>query len=611
MGKQLRPVLILTVVALTALADPVHAGAPVLTGRWGDTRVPEQLTYNYPSKKNLGLVIVTFSTQCPLARRIVPTLNELQRQYDAAGVQFIALFPNGGDQLNEIAEYAVDTELMFPVFKDDEANPWHEQLELTTTPQVVVLDTREDFDEKRVVYRGQVNGMWFGGGTSDSKQNYLADALASFVKDEKPALTETAASGCPIAKKSAHDLAKFAGVTYYQEIARLLENNCVSCHRAGEAGAELFSAFDSYETVAGLSPIMLTRIEQRIMPPWQGITGETTGGFQHDIRLTDEQIAMFRAWVAADCPAGDPADAPPAREWPDPADWAIGTPDLVYQMEEPYVIPKFKLDEYQYYRIRANYPEDRYIQAIELKPGNKSVVHHIGAIIGPHSDKQLEATKAMIELYGLTGDKVKKVGDYIAGDPFNARVYPEGYALKLPAGHDIFFEMHYTPSGQSEVADVSRMSIKWATEKPAHVLETRVFNRKDIRLRPHDMHYEKANYYQFTTDVLIYALAPHMHYRGKSFALYKATHPGTSDEKRELILKVPVYDMNWQRTYEFVNPIKLKAGDALYSVTYFDNSHYNPNNPDPEKLVRYGLKSENEMLNLRVKYEVVDFGETY
>jgi Copper type II ascorbate-dependent monooxygenase, C-terminal domain len=426
-------------------------------------------------------------------------------------------------------------------------------------------------------------------------------------------LAETAASGRAIAKKSVHDLSKYAGVTYYKEISRLVQDNCVSCHREGEAGAELFSAFDSYETVAAMSPVMLSRIEQRIMPPWHGITDDSNGlgGFQHDTRLSDDQINMFRAWVAADCPAGDPADAPPEREWPDPADWAIGTPDLIYQMEEPYVVPKFRLDEYQYYRIRANYAEDRYIQAIELKPGNKAVVHHIGAIIGPHNNKQLEATKAMLELYGLTGDKVRKVGDYIAGDPFNARVYPEGYALKLPAGHDIFFEMHYTPTGQAEEADISRMSIKWAPGKPDHVLETKVFNRKDIRLRPHAMHYEKATYYQFPTDVLVYALAPHMHYRGKSFVLYKATDPGTPEEKRELILKVPVYDMNWQRTYEFVHPIKLRAGDALYSVTHFDNSHYNPNNPDPEKLVRYGLKSESEMLNFRVKYEAVDFGDSY
>jgi thiol-disulfide isomerase/thioredoxin len=589
-----------------------HAAAPPeLTGRWGDTRVPEQLTYNYPSKKNQALVVVTFSTQCPLVRRLVPNLNELQKQYDEAGIQFIGLFTNGNDEIAKIAEYALDNELMFPVFKDDEANPWHEQLGLTKTPQVVVLDTREGFDSNKIFYRGQVNGMWFGGGSSQSKQNYLSDALAAFVKNEKAPIAETAASGCDIARKTVRDLSKHAGVTYHKDISRLVQDNCVSCHRAGESGAELFSAFDSYETVAGMSQVMLSRIENRIMPPWHGITDPNNGGFQHDVRLTDDQINMFRAWVAADCPAGDPADAPEPRQWPNADEWAIGTPDFVFEMEEPYVVPRFRLDEYQFYRIKANFAEDRYIQAIELKPGNKAVVHHIGAIVGPHSDKQLEATKAMFELYGLTGDKVKKIGDYVAGDPFNSRTYPEGYALRLPAGHDLFFEMHYTPTGQAEESDVSRMSIKWAEQKPEHVLETKVFNRKDIRLRPHDMHYEKANYYQFPTDVLIHALAPHMHYRGKDFLLYKATNPGTPEEKRELILKVPAYDTNWQRTYEFVNPIRLKAGDALYSVTHFDNSHYNPNNPDPEKLVRFGLKSEQEMLNLRVKYEEVDFGKTY
>jgi hypothetical protein len=100
-----------------------------------------------------------------------------------------------------------------------------------------------------------------------------------------------------------------------------------------------------------------------------------------------------------------------------------------------------------------------------------------------------------------------------------------------------------------------------------------------------------------------------MHYRGKDFTLYKVEHPGTDHERRELILQVPAYHFGWQRTYEFEQPLRLKAGDALYSVTHFDNSHYNPNNPDPEALVRYGLMSEQEMLNLRVKYEVVDFGD--
>ena len=125
MGKQHRRILVPLIVTavVSCTVEWSYAAAPVLPGRWGDTRVPEQLTYNYPSKKNQALVIVSFSTPCPLARRIVPHLNELQRQYDAAGVQFIALFTNGNDQLNQIAEYAVDTELIFPVFKDDEENP--------------------------------------------------------------------------------------------------------------------------------------------------------------------------------------------------------------------------------------------------------------------------------------------------------------------------------------------------------------------------------------------------------------------------------------------------------------------------------------------------------
>ena len=179
-----------------------------------------------------------------------------------------------------------------------------------------------------------------------------------------------------------------------------------------------------------------------------------------------------------------PNDAPAPIQWKPSDQWQIGTPDFVFEMPEPYVVPKYRLDEYQYYRVRANFPEDRYIQAIELKPGNKSVVHHIGAIVGPASEEANTASEAMLKLYGLTGEKVRKIGDYIAGDPFNAWTYPDGYALKLPAGHDIFFEMHYTPTGREEAPDISRMGIIWAPGKPEHVVQTRVFNRKDLRLLP-------------------------------------------------------------------------------------------------------------------------------
>lgn len=603
----MRLVVAVTVVASLCL-EATLAASPVLTGRWGETLLPAQLIPRYESTTCRALAVVSLSTTCPLARRIVPELNAIQRDFAAEGIQLIGLFPNQVDQLQEIAEYAVASELVFPVYRDDAENPWYEALRLSVTPEVVLLDVRDGYDPSKVVYRGQTNGQWFGGGRSRQGSDYLRQAIESFLAQETPAMTETAASGCPIVGQSPSDSGLDDGVSYYREISRLVMRRCHSCHQPGEPGAELFSAFDSYDEVASLASVMLSRMENRLMPPWHATTdpASVVGGFKNDPRLPDSEIAMFRAWVAGGCKPGDPSDAPPAVETDRP-EWRIGKPDFVFAMPEPYQVPKDRLDEYQYYRVPARFSEDRYIQAIEVQPGNKSVVHHIGAIVGPADDEPRSATEAMLRLYGLTGEKVRKVGDYVAGDPFNARTYPPGYALRLPAGHDLYFEMHYTPTGRVEEPDLSRMGIIWAKNRPEHVLETRVFNRKDLRIPPHEGHYERRNYYMFSTDVLIHAVGPHMHFRGKDFSLYHAAAPGTDHEKRELLLRISAYDFNWQRTYEFQRPLKLRAGDALYSVAHFDNSHYNPNNPDPEKQIRYGLQSIEEMLNLRVKFERVDF----
>lgn len=592
------------------LIEPVLAVAPVLTGRWGDPRMPQELAYKYPSKKIDGLVVVTFSTVCPLARRLVPHLNDLQKQYNRRHIQFVAVFPNGMDDLQEIADYAVETNLSFPIYKDDPDTPWHQQLGLNTIPATAVLDIRDGYDMSAIVYRGQVNGMWTGGGAAVKNRSYLAAALESFVSGVQPPITETATSGCAITKHTYHDHSQFSEVTYYRDVKPLIQHRCFNCHQNGQAGGELFSTFDSYETVAALSKVMMNRIEDRIMPPWHGTTDESvwSGGFKNDVRLSNDEINLFRAWVEQGCPPGNPQDAPPAVLSREPAGWQIGSPDFVFEMPEPYVVPTFRLDEYQYYHIQANYDEDRYIQAIEMQPGNKAVVHHMGALIGPSTKVSYNGSQAMLQLYGLTGDKAKKLGDWIPGDPFNARTYPPGYAIKLPAGHDIFFEIHYTPTGLKETPDLSKMSIIWADQKPEHIIDGKIFNRKDIRLNPHDGHYEKTNYYQFPSDVLIHALAPHMHFRGKDFTLYKVENPQSDQERRQLILRISAYDFNWQRTYEFQHPIRIKAGETLCSVTHFDNSHYNPNNPDPEATVRFGLQSSDEMLNLRVKFEQADFG---
>ena len=126
-------------------------------------------------------------------------------------------------------------------------------------------------------------------------------------------------------------------------------------------------------------------------------------------------------------------------------------------METPYKVPLTLLDDYQYIRVPINAAEDKWIQAIQIRPGNTEVVHHIGAIIAPHNTAHLSGIAATAKLYGLSGEKIQKVGDYVPGDPFNARIYQEGHALKLPKNHDIIFELHYTPTGKPDQYDQSSM----------------------------------------------------------------------------------------------------------------------------------------------------------
>lgn len=596
------------VILITLFFWGAKTQATNLTGRWGNERLPSQLVYKSKTYAPKALAVVTFSTVCPLAKRLVPHLNELRQKYDAKGIQLVALFPNGTDNLSEMAEFALDSDLKLPVYKDDPSDPWFEELGLKTTPEAILFDVSEGYDSRKVIYQGQVTNQWFGGGNAKGKK-YLEDAIEGLIAGKEIETKATAASGCVIAKEERLDLKGFEGITYYRHILPILQERCLQCHRDGEAGAELFVAFDSYDTVSSFSETILSRIKNRIMPPWNAREGNPKKplGFVNDTRMTEDEIKTFIAWNEQGLKAGDPKDAPPEKKWAKEGEWKIGTPDLVFRMDTPYVVPKERLDEYQYYRLKANFPEDRYLQAVEVRPGNKRVVHHIGALLGPASEEVGTGTQAMMKFYGLTGDKVKKVGDYVPGDSFNAHTYPKDYALKLPKNTDILFEMHYTPTGSSEESDVSEMGIIWAKEKPKHTIETHVFNRKDIRLRPNDSHYEMTNYYAFSSDVLIYALAPHMHYRGKSFKLYKVRNPKTKNETRELLLKVPAYDFSWQWTYEFKNPIRLRAGDALYGVAAFDNSHFNPNNPDPDVLVSYGIKSDQEMFNMRVKFERTRF----
>jgi hypothetical protein len=395
-------------------------------------------------------------------------------------------------------------------------------------------------------------------------------------------------------------------ITYHRDIAPLVQKNCQKCHRQGGPGPfELVS----YEDIAGNADKIREVVGDRRMPPWHGVLDPQFGKLANDQRLADEDVETMLAWIDGDMAEGNAADAPPPPRWPAASEWAIGKPDYVYRMPQPFRVPQTGTLEYQFFRVRLDLDEDRWFRGVEMKPGNAAVVHHMGLHVAPSLKPQRnEGLAMMAQLYGLSGESAHLINDYVPGDTYNAKVYPADQAVLIPKHSDLIFEVHYTPNGRPNQTDQSMVAFQWA-EKPEHQVHTRVFRKPvgGFRIPPHEGHFRIEDTSYFPHDVEIDAIRPHFHLRGKSFRLEMVERDPDSDEivKRQTVLSVPRFDPAWQRTYELATPLKVAAGTELLATGYFDNSDLNPNNPDPSAEVVWGQQTTDEMFSTRFKYRVV------
>jgi len=271
-------------------------------------------------------------------------------------------------------------------------------------------------------------------------------------------------------------------------------------------------------------------------------------------------------------------------------------------------VPKSGTLEYQFFRVRLDLEEDRWFRGVEVKPGNPEVVHHISLHLAPAvSDKRYDGPAAMVQLYGLNGERNRAINDFVPGDSYNAKIYPPDQAVRIPKHTDLIFEVHYTPNNRAATTDQSMVGFQWADQPPQHEVLTTIF-RKPIggfRVPPFDPHFRVEDTYYFEHDVEIDGIRPHFHYRGKSFRLELIDRDPDTDEivQRRTILSVPVFDPFWQRTYELATPLRLPAGAELLATGHFDNSKLNPNNPDPSAEVTWGQQTQtDEMFSTRFKF---------
>jgi len=347
-------------------------------------------------------------------------------------------------------------------------------------------------------------------------------------------------------------------------------------------------SFLTYESTRPWAAAIREAVRTSKMPPWGADPAH--GKFSNDPTLTAAERETLSSWVQAKAPAGNPKDAPAPVKWVD--GWNIGEPDLVFSMLKPYEVPATGTIDYTRFVIPLKFPEDRWVTAAEVRPGNRAVVHHVIAFVRPADSQWLRNSAP-----GEPIVKVEKSDDgsrtFLVGYAPGVPTIPEvpGRAMRIKAGSDIVLEMHYTPSGKA-ATDLTKVGLVFAKEPPKEAQTILAAINRKFAIPPGDPNYEVKSSWKVPTNMTLVNLAPHMHLRGKDFE-YVATYP---TGEKEVLLRVPRYDFNWQHLYVLAQPKVLPAGTVIECTAHYDNSPNNKFNPDPTKEVRWGDQSWDEMI---------------
>ncbi len=354
-------------------------------------------------------------------------------------------------------------------------------------------------------------------------------------------------------------------------------------------------AFEDYETTRGFAAAIEVAVQNHSMPPW--FADKSVGKFANDPSLSANEIALLAEWAAAKSPAGDPAAAPPLKNWTDR--WTIPAPDLEVKMPEAVHIPANGDVDYTYEIVPTHFAEGRWVQSSEILPGLPEHVHHAVVYVRPpdshwlrHAPVGTPFTAAMLTTPEDRKDAMWTDSDillvYAPGSTPDS--WPDGMAKYIPAGSDLVFQMHYTTNGKAG-EDVTRIGLIFAKHPPAkRVLSLQLTNDHFV-IPPGAPDYRVEARGTLPNDALLLSFFPHMHLRGKQFE-YNIIY---ADKTVEPLLRVH-YHFHWQMSYRLAEPLPLKAGTELQAVAWFDNSKNNPHNPDPAAAVRWGEQTYDEMM---------------
>jgi hypothetical protein len=379
--------------------------------------------------------------------------------------------------------------------------------------------------------------------------------------------------------------------TFTKDIAPILFKNCAECHRPGEVAP--FPLL-SYQDAKQHAEQMVAVTGRRLMPPWGA---ESHGEFVGERRLPEKDIAMLKAWVAGGAPEGNAKAMPKAPAFTE--GWQGGKPDLIVKMPEAYTKSAEGPDIYRCFVLPVNIPEDKWVKAVEFRPGNRRCVHH--ALIYMDTKGQARKMDAGDDGPGYTsfaGPGFFPSGGFGGWAPGTFfRPYPEGVAKLLKRGSDIVVQIHYYPTGKKET-DQSSIGFYFTDKKPRNVPVLVPLASANILIAPGKKDYKVAAEYTLPVDTEATGVFPHAHLLCRDMKGTAILPDGT---KKPLIW-ISNWNFNWQDQYIYKNHIPLPKGTKLKMEFTYDNSADNPRNPNsPPKLVHFGNKTTDEMAILWVQ----------
>ena len=372
-----------------------------------------------------------------------------------------------------------------------------------------------------------------------------------------------------------------AVLTFAHDIAPIVYQHCSSCHRPGEAGP--FPLL-GYEDVKKRARQIVEVTQNRYMPPWLPDSGH--GDFADAVRLSDAQIRLISDWVSEGAPEGTASETPPPPNFTE--DWQLGLPDLIVEAAHAYSLPASGPDMYWNFIFSPEIKSRRYVRAIEIRPGEKRLVHHANLYVDRarsargqeiHPGEGFPGMDPVIERTAFDPDD----GHFLFWKPGSVPYSePAGLGWHLDPGNDLVLNAHLQPSGKPEQV---RPSIGvYFTDKPPDRYPMLIQLEHDgaLNIPAGDQDFLVSDDFRLPLDADVLAVYPHAHYLGHLLEGY-ATLP---DGERKWLIRIPEWDPNWQAVYRYREPVFLPKGSVISMRYHYDNSASNPRNPNqPPKRV--------------------------